>query len=58
MSLGHHPESIDRIIIKAEFYHSQRKYDCSVISLFLKQRDIKELRIRNHEGEIMKVKSW
>ncbi|NUN63675.1 Zn-dependent oligopeptidase [Pseudanabaena biceps] len=41
--------------MKAEFYYSQRKYECSVISLCIGQENIQELRIRNHEGEILAV---
>jgi hypothetical protein len=41
--------------MKAEFYYSQRKYECSVVSLSSDQEDIKELRIRNPEGEILAV---
>lgn len=39
--------------MKAEFYYSQRKYECSVVSLSSDQGEIKELRIRNPEGEIL-----
>ncbi|PZO42198.1 MAG: hypothetical protein DCF19_08130 [Pseudanabaena frigida] len=41
--------------MKAEFYYSQRKYECSVVSLTLDRCNVKELRIRNHEGEILAV---
>ncbi|MCA6575679.1 MAG: hypothetical protein ACK5EU_05650 [Pseudanabaena sp.] len=41
--------------MKAEFYYSQRKYECSVVSLSSDQGEIKELRIRNPEGEILAV---
>lgn len=41
--------------MKAEFYYSQRKYECSVVSLSTDQGEIKELRIRNPEGEILAV---
>lgn len=41
--------------MKAEFYYSQRKYECSVVLISLEQGEIKELRIRNPEGEILAV---
>ncbi len=41
--------------MKAEFYYSQRRYECSVIELCINQEHVKELRIRNHEGEILAV---
>lgn len=41
--------------MKAEFYYSQRKYECSVVSLSGDRGEIKELRIRNPEGEILAV---
>jgi len=41
--------------MKAEFYYSQRRYECSVVSLCVDQQNIQELRIRNHEGEILAV---
>lgn len=42
--------------MKAEFYYSQRKYECQVVVLPDVEEDIKELRIRNHEGEILAVR--
>jgi Na+-transporting NADH:ubiquinone oxidoreductase subunit NqrF len=41
--------------MKAEFYYNQRRYECSVVSLSIEQENVKELRIRNHEGEILAI---
>ncbi|TYQ30770.1 hypothetical protein [Pseudanabaena sp. UWO310] len=49
--------------MKAEFYYSQRKYECIVVSLSQNNSpdapsriETKELRIRNHEGEVLAVR--
>ena len=42
--------------MKAEFYYSQRKYECMVVMLCDERGESKELRIRNHEGEILAVR--
>jgi hypothetical protein len=42
--------------MKVEFYYSQRKYECMVVALPDQQGEKKELRIRNHEGEILAIR--